>query len=113
MLTGMREAVRALQFLEGGDNEEIKAAIAARADNSKAKKRRQVICPQISMSQHLAFADVASKAVFPCHSMPLIKPDPVIVADQCGHELMQGLSQPSRYKPLLDFSRQLLHGIKA
>lgn len=41
MLTGMREAIRALRML-GGDNEEIAAAIASHADTSTAKKRRQV-----------------------------------------------------------------------
>lgn len=43
MLTGMREAIRALRML-GGDNEEIAAAIASHADTSTAKKRRQVSC---------------------------------------------------------------------
>lgn len=41
MLTGMREAIRALRMLKG-DNEEIAAALAAHADTSTAKKRRQV-----------------------------------------------------------------------
>lgn len=41
MLTGMREAIRALRLLEG-DNEEIASLLAAHADTSTAKKRRQV-----------------------------------------------------------------------
>ena len=45
MLTGMREAIRALRML-GGDNEEIAAAIASHVDTSTAKKRRQVSCHQ-------------------------------------------------------------------
>ncbi len=44
MLTGMREAIRALRML-GGDNEEIAAAIASHADTSTAMKRRQVSYP--------------------------------------------------------------------
>lgn len=41
MLTGMREAIRALRMMKG-DREEVASLKASQADTSTAKKRRQV-----------------------------------------------------------------------
>lgn len=41
MLTGMREAIRALRMMKG-DLEEVASLKASQADTSTAKKRRQV-----------------------------------------------------------------------
>ena len=46
MLTGMREAIRALRMFRG-DREEVASLRASQADTSTAKKRRQVF-PEIS-----------------------------------------------------------------
>ena len=62
MLSGMREALRALRLLKG-DSDEVGATAAAAVDTSTARKRRQVT--------HILGFRVSHKTFSACLSRPL------------------------------------------